>query len=754
MGKIKDAKIEAILNDIERIQRKTNMYIFEKGKEAAFHLMREIWQNSADEINDPDSNGTIMQVIFDLAISKFTCIDTGRGFPEHDVPLDIVCTTLQSGSKFNRVGGATNGEFGVGITCCNALSEVFEITSFREEEKIKHYLKFVEGKVVEDKITKLSSKDMKHGTIISFIPSKKYLGEDAEFPVDDCIKWIENMFYFPMSNPKFKCDIEVFNGMELVNAKSIKQKNFSDLLSTMISDSKYAPTITFNGDKTIEEIIGGKKIEKNIRLDVSLTYENANDTIYDSYCNYTRTVDGGVHIDAVNKSFCSYMQNKTKSKMTDNQKDKTPIIWDDVRNGLRVVVSIITDAQVMFQGNAKTKITNDALVQPISNIVVESLDKIFTDNPNILDTFIKIIKLNSKARVEMQELKTATQTEKMNTFKDLLLDKYTPANNHGKGQFRQIFLCEGDSAGGSIRDGGNPDTDAILRLRGVTVNAAKCKSVADLMKNREVSTLVNVLRCGIGKNFNIDNLWFDRIYIATDADTDGDGISDQLITIFYLFFPEIIRAGKLYKLLNPLYHLDDGTKKGIYVKNREELIQTYHSKITKVFKIKTVEDPDAEWFTKEEFKEFLEDTYDYRESLIRAAESLGKTDKFLVEMAVAFLVLVGNVSEDTDITNIISDEKFVKKYISTIQKKYKEISFDEENNLRGIVDGKYCLIKISNRLLKKTSDLLPIFNKYGYKLIVKEKDSDPVIMTIGEFLDSCMRFWPSIRSRFKGLTIN
>lgn len=749
---VKDVKIEAILNDIERIQRKKNMYIFETGKDAAFHLMREIWQNSADEINDTTSNGTKMSAIFDVATSKFTCIDDGRGFPEEDVTLDVVCSTLQSGSKFNRIGGATNGEFGVGITCCNALSTVFEITSFRENEKTKHYLKFEDGKLVTDKITKITSNDMKHGTIISFIPSKKYLGDDAEFPVDECVKWIENMFYFPMPNSKFKCNIEVYDGMKLIDKRTVKQKDFSDLLDTMISDSKYAPTITFNGTKEIEEIISGRVVKKFLRLDVSLTYENSNDTMYDSYCNYTRTMDGGVHIDSVNRAFCNYMQAKTKSKMTDSQKDKTPITWDDVKNGLRVVVSIITDAQVMFQGNAKTKITNDKLSAPIISIVNECLDKVFADNASILDTYTKLIKLNAKARVEMQEMKTATQTEKMNTFKDLLLDKYTPANNHGKGQPRFLYLVEGDSAGGSIRDGGNPDTDAILRLRGVTVNAAKCKNVAELMKNKEVSTLVNILRCGVGKSFNLDNLWFDRIYISTDADTDGDGISDQIITIFYLFFPAIIESGRLYKLLNPLYHLDDGTKTGIFVKNKEELINIYHSRITKVFKIKLGKDDD--WFTKDEMREFLDDTYEYREGLIRAAESLGKTNKFLVEMAIAYLVMMLNVDENSDLSNIQENDKFIKSYMSLIHKRYKEINIDSENNLRGIVDGRFCLIKLSDRLLKKTSDLLPVFRKYGYKIIVKEKDFDPIEMTIGEFLDSCMRYYFKVLSRYKGLTRN
>lgn len=110
MGKVKDVKIEAILDDIQRVQRKTNMYIFERGPAAAKHMLLEIYSNSADEVNDKDSNGHKIIAIFDKSISKFTCIDDGRGFPENDVPLDIVCTTLQSGSKFNRIGSATNGE--------------------------------------------------------------------------------------------------------------------------------------------------------------------------------------------------------------------------------------------------------------------------------------------------------------------------------------------------------------------------------------------------------------------------------------------------------------------------------------------------------------------------------------------------------------------------------------------------------------------------------------------------------------------
>ncbi|MBR6907396.1 ATP-binding protein, partial [bacterium] len=167
----KDNKIVWIKSDIKKIQEKTNLYIYERGKEAAAHLMREGWQNSADEVNDENSNGNTITVTFDKAISKFTCTDNGRGFPEQDVPLDIVCTTLQSGSKFYREsGGATNGEFGVGLTAINALSAIFEITSFREAEKTKHYIKFVDGVKVEDTITKLTSNDMKHGSILSFIP--------------------------------------------------------------------------------------------------------------------------------------------------------------------------------------------------------------------------------------------------------------------------------------------------------------------------------------------------------------------------------------------------------------------------------------------------------------------------------------------------------------------------------------------------------------------------------------------------------
>ena len=570
-------------------------------------------------------------------------------------------------------------------------------------------------------------------------------------PYKECIDWLDRQMHFPMYNKKLKVTFDIFDGMKLIETYKFKPKEFSDLLNRIVpsTDIKYAPTLVISGDRKVPEIIGGKTVMKDLHLDVAITYINDANTSYDTYCNYGVTIDGGVHLDAVNRAFCNYMVTKTRSTMTDNQKDKTPIIWDDVKSGLCCVISLTTSAQVSFQGNAKTKIGNDALIPFMVDIMQEELKKSYDDNPSIIDAYIKIIKLNAKARVEAQEMKTAIQTEKMNTFKDLLLDKYTPANNHGKGQYRCLFLCEGDSAGGSMRDGGNPATDAILRLRGVTVNAAKCKNVADLMKNREVSTLVNVLRCGVGKNFNIDNLWFDRIYIATDADTDGDGISDQLITIFYLFFPEIIKAGKLYKLLNPLYHLDDGSKQGIYAKNKEELIRMYHSKIVKKFKIKLNKEDD--WFTKDELREFLEDTYDYRESLIRAAESLGNTDKFLVEIAIAYLVLLADIDENIDMSSIVSNTQLMNKYMSIIKKTYKEIYLDDDNNLRGIVEGKYRKIKLSDRFLKKTIDLIPVYKKYGYKIIVQEKDSEPIVLTIAEFLDSCMRLYPRIISRYKGL---
>ena len=271
--------------------------------------------------------------------------------------------------------------------------------------------------------------------------------------------------------------------------------------------------------------------------------------------------------------------------------------------------------------------------------------------------------------------------------------------------------------------------------------------------NREWRDLVTVLRCGIGNNFDIDKLYFNRINILTDQDVDGFNITSGILAFFYKYLPEIIEKGYLYKVYTPLYALND--KNTPFVRNKRELVENYHKKISKIYKIKPVDD--AKYFTKSEFKEFLNDTYDYSTNLTLHAKDIGHVNKFLLEQIIAYMVIGGVINSEKEISNddldkVFSDQKFIKYLLSRIQIKFKEITIKPESRIiTGIIDGKRYSIKINERLIRKVRDLIPVYEKYGYTLSVVENNKEPVIISIGEFLDSAMKYYPKINTRFKGL---
>ena len=289
----------------------------------------------------------------------------------------------------------------------------------------------------------------------------------------------------------------------------------------------------------------------------------------------------------------------------------------------------------------------------------------------------------------------------------------------------------------------------MFMFRGVTANAMKC-SLSEIMQNREWRDLVTVLRTGIGPKFDINKLYFNRINIFTDADIDGSNITAGMLAFFYKHMRPIIEQGKLYKVYSPLYRLDD--KDHPYVANKTEMVNIYHERIVKNFKVKC--EGDSSYMSKNELYEFLIDTYEYQDNLIRAAKESGNVNKYLVESIIAYLTLFDIVRSDKDFNDIektFNNQKFIKSIMSKIQKKFKEIVVDENGKFSGVVEGKYVLVKVGPRFFKKTSDLIPIYQKYGYIITVEEKGKEPKKMTIGEFLDGCTKLLPRILTRFKGL---
>lgn len=767
----KDAKLMHLESDIQKIQVKTNMYINEYGEEGAFHLAREIIQNSIDEVIDFDSPGKSIKITYDEETDILTCEDDGRSFNESTYPMKVFCTTLQSGSKFFRGAGTdSSGEFGVGMTVVNALSDYFSMTAYREVEKTKHTIVFNEGKLMKDTVNKNASG--KHGTIISFAVSKKYMGSNARMPMDKVINWLETMFYLNSANLKkkdVKAKVEIFKGTKLEKSVKIKPRPFAELMDKITPVGKgkndFTSLCSFNGESKIVEPtkvlkkkpdgtteIVMEDAEKTIRLDVAFRYDTKSDvnkpSEYMTFCNYTHTSDNGTHLDAFDEAFCRFMQKATNNALSEKQRNNLKISWEDCRQNLYCIVSLSTNAHVGFVGNAKQKIQCESLLKPMKDIITSGLEEYFENKQSVLNNLISVVKLNAKARLEAIKAKSTTKVDNMKKLDMKRDDKFIYPINTGKG-FTEIFLVEGNSAACSVRNASDPKTQGIFFLRGVTGNPFKAPG-AKILENVEWRKFTQIIGAGFGDSFDINKCKFNRINILTDADIDGYNISAGILVFLYMHMRPLIEAGRVYKVYSPLYSLDD--KDNPFVSYKSDLVNIWHKKIVKHFKIRPMNRKN--YLSKDELKEFLSDTAMYSSDLKLAAKSSGNVNKFLIENIAGLSAQMGLVDDGDnfmDIHEVYNNQKVITQMMNDIQSRYPEIRVNNEGRFDGVVNGSYVVIQISQRFYRKIATLIPIYKDYGYMLEVVENKGEPKTMSIAEFLDATVKLMPKIKTRYKGL---
>ena len=738
-----DDKLEFIESDIKKIQMKTGMYISYVGEKGALHLAKEAVQNAIDECENKNSPAKNILITLDLLEDSLTVEDDGRGIPEDSFPLDIVCTKLQSGSKFTREqGGKSSGENGVGLTATNALSAHFALTTIRSGEA--HTIEFKEGEKVND--TKVKTKKQ-HGTIIKFSPSKKYLGKSAKIPKKALIDWVDSISYFIPD--KCKITLDVVKGLEKIETMKFKARPMIDLLKSKIADDIMSPMYDFEVSQGMKEEVRDvsgktKTIKRDLTIQACFIYTTSIEPYIDSYCNYINTTSGGVHLDSVREAIWRYFMKKTNEAMSDKEKEKYKILKVDIEQGLNIIVNLATDMQMQLVGQTKNAVGNDELADPIKKMVTDWLEKYFDEHKDKLTTLTKLIKMNCKARIEATKVRTATIKVSKDRFDKFKHDKFTPCNNEGK-QYKELHLCEGDSAANCLVDGRDPDTQAFLALRGVTANGFK-RNELTIMDNAEWRLYVSLMKCGYGKNFDLSKCYYDKVIIETDSDVDGAGITSGIGAFHALFMPELVKAGRLYKCFAPLYHLDD--KVHPFVRDKREFLEVYQDKIIKNYQI-FFNFSNGKAIDKESFRTFIYDTEFYQDELIRVAKHFG-VNKFLIERIAAYIVFTGHEGEDMNV--LFQDSKFVKKLLEMVQKKFPEITNRGDKSFRGIIDGRFQSIAITNRFMKKCQDLIKIYYKYGYSVMVKEKNAENFTeMSIGEFLDAANRYRPKIITRYKGL---
>lgn len=553
---IKDDQFYVKKNDIDAIRRRPTMYIGSLGEAGVFHLCKEIIDNNRDECIKKNSTGDT--IIIEVTDKYLRSRDNGRGIPTG--MLRTILETNQAGSNMTRAGGMTSGENGSGSSTFTAMSSELEVISLRPTEKKKLTLCYHEGILVDEILEDYKDKD--HGLIVSFKPSKKVLGVDT-IPVDMLKTWLSDFDYTLPRQIKMTYSI---NG----DVFEVKHKDIDEFFDVDIpEDGRLCNTLSFKCGGELQEEVLGKKYDRKFDLEAAIVYSNPDiykgEDIEHSWMNMIHTSQNGSHVNGVIRGFSKYINERIVNK---NKKYADTNMKRDILTHMNIVVKAESNFANMFSAQAKQTVVNKALENAIAEAVYNELGRC---GSSVIGEMVEVIIGNHRARIEGEKARNVASTTKaLKTWQKP--DCYYPHSSVKTEEPKELFLVEGNSAGGGLKGARNARYQAILTFRGKSLN------VYDLTLDRALQSmpwlnLVKVLGCGIGPTFDIKKLHFDKIIIATDADIDGYHIRTGISTFFVKFLPEIVRAGKLYIAEPPLYKLIKN-KETIYVASQTEYLQT------------------------------------------------------------------------------------------------------------------------------------------------------------------------------------
>lgn len=559
MAKIKDDKFTVILEDIKKMRARPTMYIGSLGDAGVFHLCKEIIDNNRDECIKPDSPGNTIRI--EMTDKEITTSDNGRGIPTN--MLRVVHETNQAGSNMTRAGGMTAGENGTGTTTYTAMSSMLEVTTFRPSEKKKLTLVYSEGELKEERMEDYTDKHS--GMRTTFRPSRKVLGTD-KIPIDMVTNWLSEFNYtLPIG---INMSYSVNGNITHIKHKELYQF-FGDPTHDVVipEDSRLCNDLSFTCEGTLVEDVLGKSYDRKFKVEVVITYSDPDkyrgEDIRHSWMNMIHTSQNGDHVDGVIRGFSRFIREKIISK---NKKLENVNLKKDIEAHMSIVVRGECNCANMFSAQAKQTVKSKELGKAIEAAVYAELGKI---SNGVINEMVDVVIGNHRARIEGEKARNISSTTKaLKTWQKP--DSYYPCSSVKTEEPKELFLVEGNSAGGGLKGARNTKYQAILTFKGKSLN------VWDLTLDRALASLpwlnlVKVLGCGIGPTFDIKKLNFDKIIIATDADIDGYHIRTGISTFFVKFLPEIVKAGKLYIAEPPLYKLMKN-KEVFYVASQTEYL--------------------------------------------------------------------------------------------------------------------------------------------------------------------------------------
>ncbi|UTR14750.1 DNA topoisomerase IV subunit B [Salipaludibacillus sp. LMS25] len=535
-----------VLEGLEAVRKRPGMYIGSTDHRGLHHLVFEIVDNSVDEILAGFGNSITVIIHKDDSISVK---DEGRGYPtgmhQTGKPTpEVILTVLHAGGKFGQGGYKTSGGLhGVGASVVNALSEWLEVTIYR-------------GGTIYSQRFEGGGKPV---TTLEKIGATKKTGTTVHFKPDPAIFNTTSYQYDTLAE-RLRESAFLLKGVKitLIDERPGKDRE-KDVFQF---DTGLEAFVTYlNEDKeTLHPVVSFQGEQEEIEVDFAFQYNDGYTENTISFVNNVRTKDGGTHELGAKAAVTRVVNEHARKLQLLKERDKN-LDGNDIREGFTAIVSVrVPEEKLQFEGQTKGKLGTPVARSAVDNVISEKLTFFLEENPEISNNLIRKAIKAAQAREAARKAREDARSGKKNKRKDAMLSgKLTPAQSKNPAR-NELYLVEGDSAGGSAKQGRDRKFQAVLPLRGKVINTEKAK-LADIMKNEEIRTIIYAIGGDVGADFDISNINYDKVVIMTDADTDGAHIQVLLLTFFYRYMRPLIEAGRVYIALPPLYKVSKGTGK-------------------------------------------------------------------------------------------------------------------------------------------------------------------------------------------------